>query len=186
MSSPLNPEAMLPADFVAFTHEGTLLGYDPLTGKGMRWIVRYKRWDRITPGTTHGRTYVRINSSAQLWHRIIAQHFLNGGKPIPRDLEVDHRRHVDGTAAQDILTNLRIVTGRENDQNRKRSSSHYAGVSWNNAKGKWESGVHDPLTRKKQNLGYFTDEREAASAYIDFCIQHSLPHAVALERLAAA
>ena len=192
MSSPLNPEAMLPAGFIPFTHEGVLFGYDPLTGQGMKWLTkpgrggRAFRWNPITPGTSHSSTYVQINSSKQLWHRIVAQHFLNGGVPIPPDLEIDHRKHVDGTAAQDRLENLRIVTGRENDQNRKPRSSQYAGVCWHKARGKWESRVRDPLTGKQQHIGYFTNERKAAQAYIDFCIQHSLPHAVALERLAAA
>ena len=192
MSIPLNPEAMLPAGFVAFTHEGVLLGYDPLTGRGMKWNINAGRsgkahqWTPITPGTTRGRTQVQINSSKQLWHRIIAQHFLNGGGPIPTGLAVDHREHVDGTAAQDRLANLRIVTTRENGQNLKPRSSQYAGVYWHKRKSKWESGVKDPLTRKRQYLGYFTDERKAASAYIDYCIQHNLPHAPALERFAAA
>ena len=194
MSIPLNPEAVLPADFIAFTHEGVLLAYDPLTGRGLRWRTSNGRgtmfrWSPITPGpTSRGCTNVGIAGSMQLWHRVVAQHFLNGGNPIQRDLEVDHRKHVDGTASQDILTNLRIVTKRENQQNRKLSlsSSRYAGVSWYKSRSKWKSEAVDPLTGKRQYLGRFTDEREAAQAYIDYCIRHSLPHAPALERLAAA
>ena len=194
MSSPLNPESMLPAGFVAFTHEGVLFGYDPLTGRGMRWVThggphgKAFQWNPITPGTEKGWTRVRVNDAIQKWHRIVAQHFINGGVPIQRDLEVDHRRHVDGTAAQDILTNLRIVTKRENQQNRKLSlsSSRYAGVRWAKRESKWTAQAISPLTGKLHHIGTFTDEREAASAYIDFCIQHSLPHAPALERLAAA
>ena len=193
MSSPLNPEAMLPADFVAFTHEGVLLGYDPLTGRGLRWRTSNGRggvalqWNHITPSTrTDGCTQVQINYSKQKWHRIVAQHFLNGGKPIPHELDVDHISHVDGTAAQDILANLRIVSHRENGQNRKPSSSRYAGVCWYKGAGKWRAQVEDHATCKTKHLGYFTNELEAAKAYIDYCIQHNLPHAPALERLAAA
>ena len=193
MSIPLNPKAMLPAGFVAFTHEGVLLGYDPLTGRGMKWNTKRGcsskaiQWAAITPSAaSRGFTLVRINGSAQLWHRIVAQHLINRGKPIPRELDVDHRKHVDGTAAQDILTNLRIVSRRENQQNQKPRSSRYAGVRWDKSRSKWLSRAVNPLTGKLQNLGRFTDEREAASAYIDFCIQHSLPHAPALERFAAA
>ena len=194
MSVQLDPYAMLHAGFIAFTHEGVLLAYDPLTGRGVKWVTRggshgkALQWNPITPGTGQGRTKVRVNDAIQKWHRIVAQHFINGGVPIQRDLEVDHRKHVDGTAAQDILTNLRIVTKRENQQNRKLSlsSSRYAGVRWDNAKGKWLSVAKNPSTGKLQNLGRFTNERKAAQAYIDFCIQHNLPHAPALERLAAA
>ena len=192
MSIPLNPEAVLPADFIAFTHEGVLLAYDPLTGRGLRWRTSNGRgtmfrWHPITPSAaSRGCTLVGIAGSIQLWHRVVAQHFLNGGNPIRRDLDVYHRNHVDGTASQDILTNLRIVTKRENQQNQKPRSSQYAGVCWDKRAGKWRARAMNRVTGRDKHLGYFTDERKAASAYIDYCIQHNLPHAPALERFAAA
>ena len=196
MSSILNPEATLPAGFIPFTHDGVLLAYDPLTGCGVKWNTKQGggrggkafQWNTITPSnTSRGRTQVKINGSHQQWHRIVAQHFLNGGRPIPTDLDIDHRKHVDGTAAQDILTNLRIVTKRENSQNLKtQGSSKYVGVGWHKARGKWRARAMNPLTGIEDHLGLFTNELEAAKAYIDYCQQHNLPHAPAAERLAAA
>ena len=190
MSTALNPATTLPHGFYSFHHEGVLLGYCPLTGRGVKWLTKPGRsgkafqWVEIAPGTRPDwRTQVWINSSHQLWHRIVAQHFLNGGKPIRRDLEVDHRKHVDGTAAQDILTNLRIVTKRENQQNQKPRSSRYAGVCWNKLRSKWQANATNPITGKTQYLGLFTDDRESAQAYVDYCQQHGLLCGPAIEAL---
>lgn len=181
----------LPEGFTQFTHEGVLLAYNPLTGEGVKWCTPNGRgtafrWNPITPCTTRDkRTQVWINGSMQQWHRIVAQHFIHESKPIPDELVVDHRKHVDGTTAQDILTNLRIVTKPENGQNRKNGSSQFAGVCWGKAAGKWLARAVNPLTGKRQTLGYFTDEYKAAEAYIDFYKKHGLPCAPASERLAA-
>lgn len=196
MSIALNPATTLPHGFYSFHHEGVLLGYNPLTGRGVKWLTKPGRggkafhWNQITPATNgDGRTHVRINGSVQQWHRIVAQHFLNGGNPIRRDLEVDHRKPVTGRASQDRLDNLRIMSRSENAQNREKAqhrktgSSKYAGVYWDSHAGKWRVRVRNALKGTRQNLGLFTNEREAAQAYVNYCTQHGLPCGPAIKAL---
>ena len=190
MSITWTPEDMLPRSFHSFHHEGVLLGYAPLTGRGVKWIPRYARWNPITPGNTSGgNTRVGINGSQQQWHCIVAQHFINGGVPIPREFYVDHRKPVTGKAAQDRLDNLRIMSHSENAQNREKAqhrktgSSKYAGVYWDSHVGKWRVRVRNASQGTRQNLGLFTDEREAAEAYVNFCQQHGLACGPAIEAL---
>ena len=192
MSITLNPATTLPDGFYSFNHEGVLFGYNPLTGCGLRWLTKPSRgdkafqWRAIQTGTCNKRTCVGINSSTLSWHRLVAQHFLNGGAPIRRELDVEHHKHVDGTAAQDILTNLRIVTRPTPRRSRHLSSLRYSGVSRVHPAGEWQALAADQLTGKAEHLGYFTDERIAAKAYIDYCIQHDLPCTKAIERYQAA
>jgi hypothetical protein len=187
----------LPEGFTQFTHDGILFAYNKSTGEGFKWVVysaskeaerkRVSRgcsgtsqWVALTPGTkAKAYTQVSISNSMQFWHRIVAQHFLNGGNPIPRELEVDHRKHANGTAYQDRLDNLRIVTRSGNAQNRQGGSSRFTGVSWKKSRNKWVADAHG------RYLGIFRDELEAALAYIIYCKQNGLEYRVALEKLAA-
>lgn len=51
MSITWTPEDMLPRNFHSFSHEGILLGYDPLTGRGVMWKPDSARWNHIEGGT---------------------------------------------------------------------------------------------------------------------------------------
>ncbi len=95
-------------------------------------------------------------------HRFIWEH-VNG--PIPQRLQVDH---INGDTLDNRLENLRVVTHRGNQHNRKerregRTSSRYVGVYWNKKQQKWwaQIGEHG----KKRHLGRFTSEEDAHRAY---------------------
>jgi hypothetical protein len=149
-----------------------------------RRLSASKRWRLITPGTKDKiYTQLRINGKNQKLHRIIAQHFLNKGEPLSNEQFIDHRKHVDGSHTQDKLVNLRIVTHQENQQNRKNTSSKFAGVSWYKTRGKWQALVW--INGKRKHLGWFTSEHEAAKAYIRCCQANCLPSQVAIECFAA-
>jgi len=78
--------------------------------------------------------------------------------------------HVDGNKLNHTRSNLRVVTNKQNMQNRRSHkemrgnpvSSGYRGVSWNKASQKWKAGV--TLDGKMHHIGYFDDEVEAARA----------------------
>jgi len=82
----------------------------------------------------------------------------------PKELVVDHINH---NTLDNRKCNLRNVTTRENLSNQKRKSecsSQCVGVSWDKQKKKWKA--HIAINGKKKHLGYFTNELQAAEAYL--------------------
>lgn len=74
--------------------------------------------------------------------------------------------HVDGDGLNNQRSNLRFATPTTNQWNRKsnrNSSSAYKGVSWHKGTSKW--AVEIRINGRRQHLGYFSDEKEAAHAY---------------------
>ncbi len=167
--APHNPHDLVliaPSDAQEFTHEGIQFAYSPSTGKGFRHITT--GWRAIKAGTLH-RTYthVGVNGFMQQFHRIIAQHFLNGGAPIPRGLQVDHIQHATGSHIQDTLDNLRIVTSAQNTHNSRvphNNTSGFKGVSWYNPTKKWRARI--TLNGMTKQLGSFPTPE---AAYIAYC-----------------
>ena len=168
-----------PTDTKHFIHEGVDLAYSPSTGKCYRHV--YSKWRLIKPGTQKGTyTIVRINGSMQQLHRVIAQHFMNGSKPLSSTDHVDHRQHADGTHVQDILTNLRITSKRGNGANQKGGSSKFAGVCWNTRDSKWRTQI--VINNQQKHIGLFQTESEAARAYIEAGEAQGYDMTVARER----
>lgn len=73
--------------------------------------------------------------------------------------------HVDGNGLNNQKNNLRIVTNRQNTQNRKNQikTSRFPGVSWSKIGKKWIAQIYTNGFRKF--LGYFTSEINAFNAY---------------------
>jgi len=63
--------------------------------------------------------------------------------------------------------NLRIVTAKQNSWNtrlgRGQGESEYKGVHRDKNKGKWRASIY--IDNKSRHLGWFENEREAATAY---------------------
>lgn len=80
----------------------------------------------------------------------------------PDGYDVDH---IDGDGLNNCKSNLRVVTRRQNLQNRhSKTSSSYVGVSFDKNKGKWVSYIR--INNKRVALGTFIDEMSAANAYM--------------------
>jgi len=73
--------------------------------------------------------------------------------------------HVDGNGLNNQKSNLRLVTVRQNSQNRTNQvrSSLYPGVSWDKRDEKW--GARISINGRSKNLGLFKLERDAFNAY---------------------
>lgn len=80
----------------------------------------------------------------------------------PRNFPVDH---IDGNGLNNLRSNLRCVSHRENMQNLTKfnGTSKYPGVYWHKEKQKWH--VSFKIGEKKHHVGYFLDEDEAFEAY---------------------
>ena len=177
-----------PTDVQQFTHEEVQLAYSASTGKCYRLAfhpsnpdLKYAQWNLIKPGTHKGvYAVIRINNSTQLLHRVIAQHFLNDGRPLNSTEYVDHRKHANGTHQQDRMDNLRITNVRGNQANQKGGTSKLAGVYWNTQQNKWHAQII--INKQKKHIGLFHSELEAARAYIETGEEHGFDMAIARER----
>ena len=90
-------------------------------------------------------------------HQVIAMGFL-GHKPSGHALVVDH---INNIKTDNRVSNLQVITHRENDSKEKKGSSKYTGVHWN--KKKWCANIR--INGIKKYLGRFHCEREAGKAY---------------------
>ena len=157
----------MPADTKFFIYQGATLAYSPETGMCWRVDKRTGNWNLITPGTSsRGYTVLGIKGKLPRLHRILAEVFLNAGKPLGTHQHVDHKEQVDGTHSQDRLSNLRICSCSENQQNQKLSgdnTSGYKGVCWHKRDCKWQAAIR--IQGKQQQLGYFPTPEAAAQAY---------------------
>jgi len=91
---------------------------------------------------------------------LVAETFLNHN-PCGHKIVVDH---IDNNSLNDKLYNLQLITQRKNTvKNKNLGTSKYTGVYWNKDNKKWRATIY--VNKKNINLGYFTDEKEAAKAY---------------------
>jgi hypothetical protein len=84
--------------------------------------------------------------------------------PTPDGYIVDHINH---NGLDNRKANLRPATPADNARNarypKKNTTSKYRGVWYNKKKGKWRATI--VVNHRRKQLGYFTDERDAARAY---------------------
>ena len=153
-------------EITEFTYMGVRLKYNPETGECWRKISA-GRWRLITPGADAG-IYTKLYTCGRSFklHRIIAEVFLNGGKPLTATQQVDHIQHADGSHTQDRLSNLRIVSRSQNGMNQRiarNNTSGYKGVSWETKANKWRAAIVS--CGRTKYLGCFPTAESAASAY---------------------
>ena len=93
-------------------------------------------------------------------HKLVAIAFLNH-TPNGNKIVVDH---IDNDKTNNKLSNLQLISNRENlSKDKKGCSSKYTGVSWNKSVNKWVANI--TINGKVKYLGYYTEELEAAKAY---------------------
>ena len=93
-------------------------------------------------------------------HQLVAIAFLNH-KPNGFKLVVDHLNNIK---TDNRLSNLQIVTNRENSSKDKEGySSKYIGVDWNKNHKRWRARIY--INGKRKYLGQFKTEEEANLAY---------------------
>jgi frataxin-like iron-binding protein CyaY len=75
-----------------------------------------------------------------------------------------HVDHINGNTLDNRKSNLRIVTNRQNQQNKHIfKTSKYPGVHWEDSRKKWHASIR--INGKKTFLGRFDIEEDAYSAY---------------------
>ncbi len=117
------------------------------------WASRYS-WHQHSTG------YVRakLDGSVRCLHRVIAERHLG---ILPTEV-VDHR---DGNPLNNLRTNLRVCSQRQNARNSRTSrnnKSGHRGVCWDKARAKWLA--HIKVDYKFKNLGWFQSFDDAVAA----------------------
>ena len=72
--------------------------------------------------------------------------------------------HIDGDRLNNDVSNLRIVSNRENTSSYKNKTSKYVGVSYHKRSKKYQSSIY--LNGKSTFIGRFDTEEEAHKAYL--------------------
>lgn len=119
----------------------------------------------LKPGiNTKGHLYVNLykdkKPKTRTIHQLVAEAFLNH-LPCKFELVVDH---IDNNKNNNCVTNLQIVTQRENlSKDKKNKSSKYTGVTWHKFHQKWTASIR--IGKSRKYLGYYVDQYEAHLAY---------------------
>lgn len=109
----------------------------------------------------YGYVTVTLNGKTKKVHQLVAIAFLNH-IPCGSKLVVNHKNFI---RHDNRLTNLEIITQRENaNQSHLSSSSKFTGVFWNRFINKWQSKIR--INGKNKHLGTFDCEEEASEYYI--------------------
>lgn len=119
--------------------------------------------ERILKNNPNKKGYVLVNlQPPKFIHQLMAMAFL-GHEPMKNGLVVDH---IDNNRSNNILSNLQLITQRENsskDQWRQNHSSKYVGVSWCKRDKKWDASMR--INGKSVRLGRFEMEEDASMSY---------------------
>jgi hypothetical protein len=123
-----------------------------------KWkVVENKR------NTGHGYCRVNFNGINVLYHVIIW--ILSTGKDIPQGMGIDH---INGNKIDSRIENLRLVTSRQNQQNRKKHrEGQLVGCYFNKSAGKYHAQIR--IGGKVIYLGLYKTEQEAHEAYKIAC-----------------
>lgn len=131
--------------------------YSPQTGLFMRDYPR-KGWRPVTTKNSNGYVTIFYEKRKLLAHRLA---FYMMGKTVPPDMVVDH---INGIKSDNRWENLRIVTNRENQTNRKRHrNGSLPGAFYFKRDNRWAAQIS--INRKSIHLGYFDTEMLAHEAY---------------------
>lgn len=118
-------------------------------------LIKYK-WHINKGNTTFYATrhIEKIHKNKILMHRMIMN--------VPKEMFIDH---IDGNGLNNQRSNLRIVTKRQNSQNKHmEKSSKYVGVSFDKDTNKWKASIQ--INKKIKNIGRFNNEEDAHNAYL--------------------
>ena len=119
------------------------------------WLNKFK-WCTVKKGGTYYavRNVPKNNSRLIYMHREILG-------DMPDGMDIDY---IDGDGLNNQKANLRVVTRRQNSQNRHiEKSSRYPGVTWHKAGRKWQAQVC--IDGKMKYLGLYQTEDDAFEAY---------------------
>jgi len=139
-----------------------LFSLDPETGIFIRKISRGNSKSGQVAGCSDGNGYLQIMVDARLYRAHRLAYILYYGKH-EENLQIDH---INGIRSDNRKSNLRLVTNKQNNENKGRrvdNTSGFVGVSFHKAASKWAANIrHNGQTTY---LGLFKTPEEASFAY---------------------
>ena len=112
---------------------------------------------------TKGYCQVGFNGTRVLYHVIIW--ILSTGKDIPEGMQIDHK---NGNKLCSTMSNMRLVTSRQNNQNKKiHRAGSLVGASYRKGHNDWRSDI--VIDKNQIFLGLYKTEQEAHEAYKIAC-----------------
>jgi len=133
------------------------------------WLSQWKWCALLSPGRQ--RFYAVRNSPRSQGHRMIYMHREILGLPYGDPRMADHV--VPENTLDNRRSNLRIVTGPQNNCNRRSQSNNtsgFKGVTFVRARSKWQAQIG--VNGKNINLGHFSTPEEAHRVYCDASIRY--------------
>lgn len=147
---------------LTFSQLRELFAYNEVTGE-VRWLQARQGRDLSKPvGHRDTEGYLRVTISGRRYrlHRVIYMMMTCGA--IPDLHEIDHK---NGDRSDNRWRNLRLVTSRTNNQNRKtHRSGKLIGACFHKPSGRWQSAIRKHGHRVY--LGSFPTEVDAHNAYV--------------------
>tara|TARA_B110000444_G_scaffold260193_1_gene306288 strand:+ start:645 stop:1259 length:615 start_codon:yes stop_codon:yes gene_type:complete len=143
-------------DYLAYSEESS-------TGLINKVSRNYRAKKGQESGSINSRGYYLIffKSKSYLSHRIV--YFLNTGID-PEEKQVDH---IDRNRLNNKISNLRLATNKQNQDNRrkqKNNTSGVTGVTWHKRDNRYYADISH--NKKKLSLGYFNKSDEAVAVRI--------------------
>lgn len=133
-----------------------LFYYNPKIGKlYARFKSRQYPIGRFGALNNNGYLRTMVDRVHYVTHRLIWI-YVNG--TIPEGMVIDH---IDGNKANNKIENLRVVSKRHNEQNRRTAKGYY----FHKATGKWVATIK--TEEKLLYLGSYDTKEEARSAYLE-------------------
>ena len=123
------------------------------------------KWKVVENKSNAGNGYCRVNFNGIniLYHVIIW--ILSTGNDIPEGMQIDHK---NGNKLCSTMSNMRLVTNRQNDQNKKiHREGKLVGCYFNKSTGKYQAQIR--IGDKVIYLGLYKTEQEAHEAYKIAC-----------------
>lgn len=139
-----------------------LFEYDPETGD----VSRKTNHGRGIKGFVFEGANIIVDGQSYRLPRIAWALYYGEWPPI--DVQIDHE---NGVKANNSITNLRLATPVQNQQNKAGYGQYSKGVTWRNR-------IRKPFQAKirvngdRIHLGSFETEAEAASAYREACLKY--------------
>ena len=110
-----------------------------------------------------GGNCVGVEKGSYLYHRVLW--VLYHGEDIPEGMQIDH---INGIRSDNRIENLRVVSKRENDQNKKvHRDGHLNGTYLVPEYSVYSAQIQ--INKKRVNLGRYPTEQEAEKAYLFAC-----------------
>ena len=123
------------------------------------------KWKVVDNKKNHTDGYCRVNFNGRMVSYHVIVWILSTGKDIPQGMDIDH---INGNKIDNRIENLRLVTKRGNQQNRKNHrAGRLVGASYHKGYNSWQSQIIIDKTRIW--LGYYETEQEAHKAYKIAC-----------------